>query len=241
MLRHWDWSETSQTVSVFCRELGVVRGIAKGAKREKGSFSGGLEVMTRGELLANVKSSDALALLTAWDLQEMFPAARTNLGAFNAGMLMLDLVQHAVRELDPHPPVWDALLAGLRSLDAPRARREGVLRVAWSVLADTGHMPEVDADARTGEPLAAAATYAFDPRGGGLVRDAGAADSTLWRVRAETVHALRDARGRGPLDRHADDSLDRAARLLAAYFREVFGVEPGAMRPYFGEIEPRRG
>ena len=29
-IRHWDFSETSQTVSLFGRSLGVVRGLAKG-------------------------------------------------------------------------------------------------------------------------------------------------------------------------------------------------------------------
>ena len=34
-IRCWDFSETSQTVSLVTREHGVVRGLAKGAKREK--------------------------------------------------------------------------------------------------------------------------------------------------------------------------------------------------------------
>ena len=33
-VRHWDWSETSQTVSILCREHGLVRAVVKGARRE---------------------------------------------------------------------------------------------------------------------------------------------------------------------------------------------------------------
>ncbi|HAC09503.1 MAG TPA: DNA repair protein RecO, partial [Phycisphaerales bacterium] len=43
-VRHWDFSETSQTVSLFLRDHGLVRGLAKGARRERGSFSGGFDL-----------------------------------------------------------------------------------------------------------------------------------------------------------------------------------------------------
>ena len=77
-IRHWDWSETSQTVSLFARDTGIVRGMAKGARREKAPFSGGLEVLTRGEMVAIIKPSSDLANITAWDLQETFPAAQSS-------------------------------------------------------------------------------------------------------------------------------------------------------------------
>ena len=49
-IRQWDFSETSQTVSLFGRSLGVVRGLAKGARRERGAFDGGVDLLSRGEL-----------------------------------------------------------------------------------------------------------------------------------------------------------------------------------------------
>src|SRR5690606_40070296 len=73
-IRRWDFSETSQTVSLFTREHGILRGIAKGAKREKGNFSGGLDILTRGEVVAILKPGRELATLTAWQLQEIYPA-----------------------------------------------------------------------------------------------------------------------------------------------------------------------
>lgn len=39
-IRHWDWSETSQTVSLFTRGHGLVRALAKGSKRPKSPYSG---------------------------------------------------------------------------------------------------------------------------------------------------------------------------------------------------------
>ncbi|MHC4100282.1 MAG: DNA repair protein RecO, partial [Planctomycetota bacterium] len=45
-IRRWDYSETSLTVSLFLRNHGVVRGMAKGAKRARGSFEGGIDLLT---------------------------------------------------------------------------------------------------------------------------------------------------------------------------------------------------
>src|SRR5262245_12470421 len=89
-IRQWDWSETSQTVSLFSREHGILRAVAKGAKRENARFSGGLEVATRGEIIARIKPGDTLSLLIAWDLQEVFPGTRARLQSFHAAMLLMD-------------------------------------------------------------------------------------------------------------------------------------------------------
>jgi recombinational DNA repair protein (RecF pathway) len=36
VVRLWDFSETSQTVSLFLREHGMLRGLAKGSRRAAG-------------------------------------------------------------------------------------------------------------------------------------------------------------------------------------------------------------
>jgi len=216
-IRIWDWSETSQTVSLFARDLGILRGIAKGAKREGAPFSGGLETLTRGEVVAIVKSNerspDGLATLTAWDLQETFPAARRALPAFHAGLYMLDLVHHAVRDADPHPGLYDGLLAALRGLEIASGVPMTLARFQWLAIKECGFTPELDRDVRTQGVLVPAATYGFsatlggflaDPGGGSVSRGTGANDRAndeasdgasdpgpIWRVRAGTIEFLR--------------------------------------------------
>ncbi|HEX2838968.1 MAG TPA: recombination protein O N-terminal domain-containing protein [Phycisphaerales bacterium] len=250
-VRAWDWSETSQTVVFFARALGVVRCVAKGSKREDARFSGGIEPMTRGELIVSLRKLErnpqSLATLTSWDLQEPFPAVRSGLSAFYAGHAMLDVVQHAVTDADPHPALYDALLAGARMLCGDAAVNDrAVLLVAWSALSDTGHAPELFRDVRTGDELSAARTYAFAPRLGGLTADAagvgsvgGAAVSPVWRVRAETVAVLRDV-SRGGVSPGIDPvSIVRAASLLLMYYREVFSCDPSAVRAWMERVQAR--
>lgn len=239
-IRQWDWSETSQTVSLFCREQGVLRALAKGARRPKAPFSGGIEVLTRGRAGVIVKQSSDMAILTEWDLVEQFPSLRRSLEAHYAALYMTELVHHAVHDHDPHPALYDAMLGGLRLLDEELPRRVVLLNFQWAVLVETGYRPQLDTDVRTGEPLEPGASYRFGPSLGGVMPDAVPATETAgtWRVRRETIEILRglplDAGGAGAAGATGApklESIDRAGRLLAAYLRYVLGREP-RMLPY---------
>lgn len=238
-VRHWDWSETSQTVSLLTREHGMLRGVAKGSKREKGPFSGGIELLTRGEVVAIVKSSGAMATLTAWDLLEPFPAVRSSLGGYYVGSYMADLTGQMMREGDPHPRAFDALVGALRSMSGEGAADPALLAYQWALLAECGYAPELARDARTGGALARARTYAFAPQLGGFVSDRDPGAPPGWRVRAETLELLREvARGGSPGT--TGEVAERANRLLAAYAREVLGHETASMAIVFGPT-PRAG
>lgn len=244
-VRHWDWSETSQTVSVFTREHGLVRGLAKGAKRQESRFSGGLELLTRGELIASTRPGRDLATLTAWDLRESFPGPRRSLRAFYCGMYMADLTQHVVSEGDAHPALYAALVGALRELEQAHRAAAGLLSFQWAALSETGHRPEMTDDVAVGGALASARSFGFSPRLGGLTIDRKAGTSEpaspevpgpLWRVRADTVELLRsigDGHGHSTLSA-APAVIDRANRLLAAYFRELLGREPASMAAAVG-------
>ena len=66
-----------------------------------------------------------------------------------------------------------------------------------------------------------------------MVADTGTGDR--WRVRSETIKLLRlVANDESEIDA-PPATVDRANRLLAAYIREVIGVEPKAMQWAFPE------
>ena len=229
VLRHWEFSETSQTVALFTRGFGMLRGLAKGARRERSSFSGGFELLTRGEISAIVKPGSDLATLTEWDLQEVYWATRRSLFAHRAGLYLIDLVRHALTDEDPHTALWDTVDRTLRNLPEHRDFAQ-VLQMQWALLVETGYRPRLDVDVLTGEQLEAGeVTYGFAPRTGGLVRDPGpTAPDHIWRVRGETVDILRWLEAGGGSDaeeairKFESKSVERASRLLAATLSELF-------------------
>ena len=245
-IRQWDWSETSQVVWLFARAMGVVRALAKGSKRPKAAFSGGIELLSLGEIGVIVRPRSELALLTRWDLKESFPWLRRSLKAYQAGLYVADLVAHLVRDHDPHAKLYDASLSCIRSLASPDATAPAILRLQWAALSETGFAPELRANVSTGEVLGPASSYLFSPALGGMLLDepggpvggGGGTESGVWRVRAGTIELLREisAENGSPGTVASDpESVDRANRLLASYVRHVLGAEPPTMRAVFGE------
>lgn len=234
-IRRWDYSETSQTVSLFAREHGILRGIAKGAKRSKSKFSGGIDLLTYGQIIAIVKPHTDLATITEWHLVEIFRALRERLAANRAGLYMADLVHHMLREHDPHPQLFDKFSRSLTALADAQQIAMTLLKFQWSILCETGYRPHLDQDAKTGRPLEeGVSTLAFSAASGGVVADTGAGDR--WRVRRETIALLRDVANGESADDADAVTVDRANRLLAAYIREVLGAEPNAMAWAFPDV-----
>ncbi len=234
-LRHWDFSETSQTVSLFLREHGIVRGLVKGARRPGGAFDGGCDPLTCGQVVAIIKPGADLATVTAWRVAEVFRVVREQMRANRAALYMADLAQQLLTEHDPHPALFDALRQGLAALaDAPGIPHT-LLRYAWAALCETGFRPELDRDAESGGDLPPGRTLAFSARAGGVVADTGAPDR--WRVRRETIELIRAVAAGEPADGADPKRYDRANQLLAAYVREVLGREPASMRWAFPDLK----
>ena len=85
VVRTTDWSETSRIATLWTRELGKVRVLAKGGRRLKSNFEIALDLLTLCRIVFIRKSSAGLDLLTEAQVAERFPTLRTNLQALNAG------------------------------------------------------------------------------------------------------------------------------------------------------------
>src|SRR5262249_29012211 len=63
VLRTTDWSESSRIATLWTRELGKVRALAKGGRRLKSSFDSGLDLLTVCSIVL-IRKSGGLDLLT---------------------------------------------------------------------------------------------------------------------------------------------------------------------------------
>lgn len=229
VLRRWEYSETSQTVSALSREHGLVRGLAKGALRPGGSFSGGFEPLTRGHLGWMVKADRELSILTEWLLEDVYWPTRHDAQANRAAIYAVDLTARLLRDQDPHPTVFDALDRVLTDLSSSPAH---LLTFQWTLLEAVGWRPVVERDVVSGEPLSVhGEVFGFRTLAGGLVEVPAEGD---WRVRRETVEVLQGcAAGTWSCDL---DVSGRASSLLAVYIRDLLGEHSEAMRQAFPAI-----
>src|SRR6266436_1671528 len=103
VLRTTDWSETSRIATLWTRELGKVRALAKGGRRLRSSFESGLDLLTVCSIVLIRKSSGGLDLLTEAQVLQRFPRLGTHLPSLYGAYYVAELLDAWTQENDPHP------------------------------------------------------------------------------------------------------------------------------------------
>lgn len=144
LLRAVDYGESDRVVTLFTRERGKVSAIARGARKSKRRFAGGLQpfVLLSASFL---RGRGALALLDSIEASHIYSGLLADLDRMSAGWAMLELVDQFQGPEAPAPALWDQLEAGLRALEHCEQPRDPWMRFAGSLLRLDGLAPELDA------------------------------------------------------------------------------------------------
>src|SRR6516165_9997315 len=92
VVRTVDVFETSLVATLFTRRLGKVSALAKGGRRLKSPFQGGLDLLGVSDIVLLHKASEALDLLTEAAPVERFASLRSDLSALFAGYYIAELL-----------------------------------------------------------------------------------------------------------------------------------------------------
>jgi len=241
VLRTTDWSDTSRIATLWTREFGKVRVLAKGGRRLKSNFDSALDLLTVCSIVLLRKSSGSLDLLTEARVVQRFPRLRKDLPALHAGYYVAELLADWTEDYDPHPSLFDEALATLenlgtsvsgeqRSVTGPRlARFELVL------LRELGYSPVLEACAICQQTVSGQG-LAFSPAAGGVLCTSCQARSRDSRPLApETWEALRALKESGEAWQHAWSPAARKGvrQLLDHYVTYLLGHRPRLL-PYLG-------
>jgi DNA repair protein RecO (recombination protein O) len=156
VVRGTDWSETSRVVTLWTREFGRVRALAKGGRRLRSNFEIALDLLTVCRIVFIRKAHGGLDLLTEARVEERFPKLRTDLPAYYGGSYVAELLSDLTEDYDPHPPLFDAALdtlrdlGGLGGLTGPR-----LLAFELTLLTELGYSPVLRGCAACGRETAA--------------------------------------------------------------------------------------
>jgi DNA repair protein RecO (recombination protein O) len=169
VLRLVEFSETSLVVTLFTREFGKIRGLAKGARRLKGPFESALDLLAVCRIVFLRKSSDALDLLTEAKLQRRFHPAGRDLSSLYAGYYVAELLNELTDDYDPHPELFDLAEQTLAALSAGESVTNWVLRFELGMLRLLGHLPSLEGCAECGGEVAMSGRVAFGQLHGGVL------------------------------------------------------------------------
>ena len=145
VLRTIEVFETSLVTTLFTRELGKVSALAKGGRRPKSAFQGGLDLLGVSDIVLFPKASETLDLLVEAAPVERFAPLRRDLAALYAGYYIAELLTDLTDFHDPHPKLFDAARITLRYLGESELRSRRVLRFELACLRELGLMPTLEA------------------------------------------------------------------------------------------------
>src|SRR5436309_2090348 len=168
VIRGTDFSETSRIVTLWTKELGKVRALAKGGRRLKSNFDVAFDLLTVCQIMIIRKGNGGLDLLTEARLEEQFPVLRHDLHALYAGYYVAELLSDGTEDYDPHPALFDATLQALREFGEAGAAlgpRLAAYELTW--LHELGYSPALESCAACGQPVEMPAI--FSASAGGVV------------------------------------------------------------------------
>jgi len=168
VIRTTDWSETSRIATIWTREFGKVRVLAKGGRRLRSNFEVALDLLSVCSIVLLRKTPGGLDLLTEARVDERFPGLRGNLRGLYGAYYLAELLDIGTEERDPHPGLFDAGLAALRSLGSPNAADRAIVTFEMAWLRELGYAPRLDTCAVCGRPVNGS-RLAFGARSGGVL------------------------------------------------------------------------
>lgn len=169
VLRVVEFSETSVVATLYTREFGKVRALAKGARRLKGPFDAALDVVCLCRIVFLRKASEALDLLTEAKLERRFRGRGRDLSCLYAGYYVAELLGALTDDYDPCPELFDAADQTLQALSGDEPAWRVILRWELTMLRLLGHFPSLDQCVECGEDVATEGRVSFSQLEGGVL------------------------------------------------------------------------
>ncbi|HSN92364.1 MAG TPA: DNA repair protein RecO [Anaeromyxobacteraceae bacterium] len=242
VLRAVDYGEADRVVLLLSRERGKVSAFARGARASRRRFGGALEPFTLLAAEARERRGAELLGLETVSVVRAFGGIRGDLARIACAAYAAELSRELVRDHEPHPDLFDLLVAYLSALDSGPARPAALRAFELGALRAAGFMPRLDACARCGAGLPDAPVR-FDAEPGGALCPgcAAAAGPRSVSLSPGTLRALRGLQEGGLAAAETEPLLPPAGRegreALAHFVEHVLGRRLRS-RAFLDEVGP---
>lgn len=189
VLRRTDFGESDRLLTLFSRERGKVRAIAKGARKPQSRKTGHVELYMRTRFL--IAEGRDLDIITQADLVESYQGLREDLIRTTYAAYIVELLDRFTAEEDKNLALYDLLADTLRRLSETE---EPILVVRYSelrMLALSGYQPQLFYCVACEEPIAEEDQFFSAELGGLLCPNCRERDRRARPVSAGAVKVLR--------------------------------------------------
>ena len=190
VLKQRDWGEADRIITVFTRENGKMRMIAKGARKIQSRKAGHVEPFTH--IVVQLDKTKDLPIINQVETVEPFFTIRDSLPAMTLGMFVLELVDRFTREEEGEDePLFALLCETLRRLETIEDKWLAVSYFQLRLLDCLGYRPSFFQCASCQKPIQAVDQYFSPDAGGVLCPDCGAKQQGTWKLRVEPLRFFR--------------------------------------------------
>lgn len=158
VLRTWPMQESDLLISLFTRDLGKVRGVAKAALKSRRRFGGSLEPMTHVRAFYAERPRQELVRLDRFELVASPLAQPVDYARAAALALYAEVLEDALPDHDPQDAIFRLTLAALEQTRVDACWMPLTYFLLWTTRL-IGWLPEVDRCAECGEELAGSPAY----------------------------------------------------------------------------------
>lgn len=127
VLRTIDYSETSQIVWMYTRELGRISAMARGARRPKSKFGSTLQPMSHIQAVVYNRDNKQILPLSETSHHKLRRNLSRDLEKIVVGLRVVELVRGLTQEHDQNEDLFDLIVATLDRLNATEHRVMNVL------------------------------------------------------------------------------------------------------------------
>lgn len=189
VLKHSEWGETDRMITLFTRELGKVKAIAKGVRKPRSRKAGHLEPFTRANLLL-ARGRDLFILTQAEAISTYF-ALKDDLVKLGYASYIIELLASFTYEEEENQSLYRLLVNTLNRLDRGDDPKLAIHYYEIRLLDLVGYRPQLFSCAKCEIEIQAEDQYFSALQGGALCPKCGRKSPDAHPISTDALRYLR--------------------------------------------------
>jgi DNA repair protein RecO (recombination protein O) len=190
ILKRIDLGEADRIVTLFSREVGKVRAVARGVRRGTSRSAGHLEPFTLSDVMFAVGRGE-LDVISQVDTLESFRAVREDLSRATHAYYLAELVDLLTEDRQENRGVFEALVTALQNLGAMDDMPLVLVLFHLTLCDALGYRPELRECVSCRNPIQPERNHFSPMAGGALCPKCGTSDSSARPIGTSTLKLLR--------------------------------------------------